>query len=135
MPLPWNRPQREDREVAAALAKRDEARAAREEKLREEIAQARIMIDEWQHARDRRDRYTREIAPLARERTQATLAAYRGGKSSLADTLAARRAEIETELETVQAERDAARLWAKLNFMLPETYGSTLPRADDAGSP
>ena len=74
-------------EIAATVAKRDEARAARDEKLRAEVAAMRIMIDEWQHARDRRDRYARQLLPLARERTVATLTAYRGAKATLTDVL------------------------------------------------
>src|SRR5205814_10704731 len=86
-------------EIAAALAKRDESRAARDEKLRAEVAQTRIIIDQWQHARDRRDRYARQLVPLARERTQAPLVAYRGGKGTLTDVLVARRAETEAQMQ------------------------------------
>ena len=53
-------------------------------------------------------------------------------RSSNGDDGRALRAEIETQLATVEAERAAALLWAKINFMLPETYGSTLPRAEGA---
>ena len=87
------------------------------------------MIDEWQHARDRRDRYTSEIVPLARERTQAMLVAYRGGKAALGDVLAARRAEIEAQMQSIEMEREVARIWARLSFALPES----LPAAQ-AGS-
>ena len=117
-------------EIAATLAKRDEARAAREEKLRAEVAEMRIRIDEWQHARDRRDRYARQLVPLARERTLATLVAYRGGKATLTDVLAARRAETEAQMQTVEMEREVARMWVRINFALPET----LPAASRASS-
>ena len=117
-------------EIAATLAKRDEARAAREEKLRAEVAETRIAIDEWQHARDRRDRYARQLVPLARERTLATLVAYRGGKATLTDVLAARRAETEAQMQTVEMEREVARMWVRINFALPET----LPAASRASS-
>ena len=58
--------------------------------------------------------------PLARERTQAVLAAYRGGKANLADVLAARRNEIEVRMQALQLEMETARLWAQLNFLLPD---------------
>jgi len=119
-----------EREIALMLATRDEAHAARDEKLRAEVAEARIMIDEWQHARDRRDRYAREIVPLARERTRAVLVAYRGGKAALADVLAARRAESEAQIQSVEMEREAARLWARLDFAVPDT----LPTAREGSS-
>jgi outer membrane protein TolC len=109
------------REIALMLARRDQARAARDEKLRAKVAETRIMIDEWQHARDRRNRYANELVPLARQRTQATLVAYRGAKASLADVLAARRAESEAQMQSVEMEREAARIWARLDFTLPAT--------------
>ena len=118
-------------EIAATLAKRDEARAARDEKLRTEVAETRIRIEEWQHARERRDRYARQLAPLARERTLATLVAYRGGKASLTDVLASRRAETEAQMQSVEMEREVARMWARINFALPDA----LPTASRAPSP
>jgi outer membrane protein TolC len=119
-----------EREIALMRARRDEARAARDEKLRAKVAETRIMIDEWQHARDRRDRYANELVRLARERTLATLVAYRGGKASLTDVLAARRAESEAQVQSVEMEREAARIWARLDFALPET----LPTAPSGSS-
>jgi len=110
-----------EHEIALLLARRDEARAARDEKLRAKVAETRIMIDEWQHARDRRNRYANELVPLARERTLATLVAYRGGKAGLTDVLAAHRAESEAQMQSVEMEREAAHLWARLEFALPET--------------
>ena len=112
------------------LARRDQARAARDEKLRAKVAETRIMIDEWQHARDRRDRYANELVRLARERTLATLVAYRGGKASLTDVLAARRAESEAQMQSVEMEREVARMWARINFALPDA----LPTASRGSS-
>ena len=119
-----------EREIALMVARRDQARAARDEKLRAKAAEARIMIDEWQHARDRRNRYANELVPLARERTLATLVAYRGGKASLTDVLAARRAEGDVQTQSVEMAHETARLWARLDFSLPEM----LPPAPIASS-
>ena len=112
-------------EVALMLAKRDEARAAREEKLRAKVAQTRILIDAWQHARDRRDRYAREIVPFARERREATLVAYRGGKATLTEVLQARRAETEAQMQSVEMQREVARMWAQLSFALVDNLPAT----------
>jgi len=114
-----------EREIALMLARRDQARAARDEKLRAKVAETRIMMDEWLHARDRRNRYANELVPLARERALATLVAYRGGKASLTDVLAARRAESEAQMQGVEMEREAARIWARLDFALPGTLTTT----------
>lgn len=115
-------------EIAVKIANPDEARAAGDEKLRAKVAEMRVLIDAWQHARDRRTRYARDVLPLARERTLATVVAYRGGKATLTDVLAARRAEIDAKMQSVEVERDVARMWAQLNFALPETLPTAAPK-------
>lgn len=119
VPLQWDRPHRQDRELSARLAQVEQAKAEREDMLQAHIAEVRTMMNEWQNYRERHARYGRELLPLAQSRTTATLAAYRGGKASLADMLAARRNVIEVRLQALQLEAEAARLWAQLNFLLP----------------
>jgi outer membrane protein TolC len=120
VPLPWDRANRQDREVAAKLATAEQARAARDEALRVHIAEFRTMEQEWESNRSRIARYEREIVPLVTARADATLAAYRGGKASQSDVLAARRAEIEARLQALAIESETARLWAQLNYLIPE---------------
>ena len=67
----------------------------------------------------------RELLPLAAERTQAALAAYRGGKASVIDVLLARRNEIDVRIQALQLQTDTARLWAQLNFLFPDDGVST----------
>ena len=45
--------------------------------------------------------------------------AYRGGKSTQAEVLSARRAELEARLQALQLEAETARLWARLTFLIP----------------
>ncbi len=120
VPLQWDRANRQDRELAAKLAMADQARAQREDLLRAHTGEVGVMIAEWENSRERRARYERELLPLSRDRTQATLAAYRGGKATLVDVLAARRNEIEVSMQALQLETDTARVWAKLNFLVPD---------------
>lgn len=120
IPLQWDQKNRQDRELAAKLALVEQAKAQREDALRAHVAEVRAMIYEWENGRERRARYQRELVPLARERTQAALAAYRGGKAGLADVLAARRYELEVRLQALQLETDTARWWAQLNFLIPD---------------
>jgi outer membrane protein TolC len=120
VPLQWDRKNRQDRELAAKLAGLEQAKASREEMLREHVAATRSMIIAWQSGRERIGRYTRESLPLAAERSQAVLAAYRGGKAAVADVLAARRSELEVRLQSLELELETARLWAQLNFLFPE---------------
>jgi GAF domain-containing protein len=60
-------------------------------------------------------------------RTRAALVAYRGGKSSLADVLAARRDAIEVRLQALQLEADTSRLWAQINFLFPTDSTAAVP--------
>lgn len=126
VPLQWDRAHRQDREVAAKLAMLNQARAEREDMLRAHAAEVRAMMAEWENDRERAVRYTRDLVPLAAERTQAMLASYRGAKASIIDVLSARRGEIDVRLQALQLEADAARLWAQLNYLMP---------ADDAAEP
>jgi outer membrane protein TolC len=119
--LQWDQKDRQDREVGAKLAMLDQVRAEREDMLRAHTAEVRAMISEWENDRERRSRYEREVLPLASERTQATLAAYRGAKASITDVLLARRSEIDARLQVLQLEMDTARLWAQLSFLFPES--------------
>lgn len=119
IPLQWDQKNRQDRELSSKLAMAEQAKAEREEVLREHVAETRAMINEWQNDRERHARYERELIPLANERTLAVIAAYRGGKSGLTDVLAARRNAIDVRLQALQLEADSARLWAQLNFLFP----------------
>jgi outer membrane protein TolC len=129
VPLQWDQKNRQDREVGAKLAMLDQVRAEREDMLRAHTAEVRAMIAEWENDRERHTRYERDILPLATERTEASLAAYRGAKASITDVLLARRSEIDVRLQALQLEMDTARLWAQLNFLFPEgdagTHGDT----------
>jgi len=128
IPLQWDQKNRQDREVAAKLAMLDQARAEREDMLRAHTAEVRAMITEWENDRERSARYARELMPLAAERTQAALGAYRGAKASISDVLLARRNEIDVRLQALQLEMDTARLWAQLNFLFPD--GAAAAHAD-----
>jgi outer membrane protein TolC len=120
IPLQWDQGNRQNRELSSKLSLVEQARAEREEVLRAHIAETRTMINEWESKRERSARYLRELIPLAQERTSAMMTAYRGGKASLPDVLAARRNEIDVRLQALQLDSETARLWAQLNFLFPE---------------
>ena len=120
--------------MSARLATIEQISAEREEALRLHVAEARVMIGEWENGRERSLRYERELIPLAEERTQAAIAAYRGGKSTLGDVLTARRSEIEVRILALQLAADTARLWAQLNFLVPAGTPPSHPSALDQGA-
>lgn len=121
VPLPWDRAHRQDREAAAKRAFAEQARAQREEALRAHIGEVRAMLVEWRNDRERLARYERDIVPLAGERARAALAGYQGGRTSISDLLMARRSEAEARLQAAQLEADAAKLWARLTYLIPHT--------------
>jgi outer membrane protein TolC len=129
VPLPWDRPQRQDRELAAKLAQRDQARALREERLRGRVAEASAAMAARESARERLERYRTEVLPITDDRARAALAAYRGGKGSLADVLAARRAELEARLALLDIEQQQARAQAELDHLYfePAAHAAARP--------
>ena len=129
IPWQWDRANRQDRELAAKLALVEQARAERDEMLRAHVAETRALIDEWENGHERQARYQRELIPLASARTEAALDAYRAGKSSLADVLAARRNDIDVRIQALQLAADTARVWAQLNHLFPTVRGSHRPVA------
>jgi outer membrane protein TolC len=121
VPLQWDRRNRQDRELAAKLAAVEQAKDERDEMLRQHLGETRTLINEWRNNLERRQRYERELIPLATQRGAAALAAYRGGKAGIGDVLTARRDEIDLRLQALQLEAAAAQRWAYLNFLYPST--------------
>jgi outer membrane protein TolC len=120
IPLQWDQKNRQDREVAAKIAVAEQAKALEEDALRAHVAEVRTMLNEWENGRERLGRYERELIPLAKSRTDAALAGYRGGKGDLSSVLAARRNEIDMRMQAVQLQLDTARVWGQLAFLVPE---------------
>ena len=121
LPLQWDRPQRQDRELAAKLALAEQAKDAREEATRDDAAATRALLIAWQSGRERGARYVRQLLPVLEQRSAASLAAYRGGKATLADVLAARRGALDARLAWLQVQMDTAQRWAQLRFLFPDT--------------
>ena len=95
IPLQLDQKNRQDRELAAKLATAEQMQAQREEATRESTAEALSLLQQWQSNRKRLALYDSSLIPLASERTQAVLAAYRGGAGTLSAALEARRMEID----------------------------------------
>ena len=134
VPLEIRRAYRQNPKLAAKLAEASQAKAEREEMLREHAAQIAAGIDAWESARVRRDRYRTTIIPLAADRTVAARAAYRGGKATLADLLSAHRAEIDARIKALELESTAARLCAQLAFLsVPADPVASITRPTSVG--
>lgn len=112
--LPWQSERRQDRDVAARLALAERARAEREDARRTREAEVRGWLADFDSAAARLARVESLQQPLARERAEAALAAYRGGRGELGPVLEATRNQTETELALVGAQTARARAWVRL---------------------
>ena len=130
VPLQWDQTSRQDRDLAAKLATVEQMRAQREEATREHLAQVTVMLQTWQSSRDRLRRYDSTLIPLAGERTQAALTAYRGGSGTLASVLEARRMALDTQMDRLRLDMDTARIWAQLNYLIPVAHDVAMPVLD-----
>ncbi len=121
IPLQLGRRNKQDRELAASLAKLEEVQRLREEQLRDYQLQIQTWLSSWEGHQERLTRYDKTLLPLVRERTEAALSAYRGNRAALSQVLDARQAEIALRLERTNLERETAILWAQLRFLMPVT--------------
>lgn len=129
IPLQWDQKNRQDRELGAKLAVVEQLRAQREELTRMHVAEVRTLLQQWRSDRDRVARYDEVLLPLAADRTRAALAAYRGGTAPLSAVLDARRGEIDTRMERLRLQMSTARLWAQLNYLIPDGPGGAMELA------
>ncbi len=71
---------------------------------------------EWNSLVDRQRRLSDALLPIARQRIDLAMAAYRSGQSNLGAVLEARRAEVEAQLQLLDLQRETARVWAQLQY-------------------
>jgi outer membrane protein TolC len=118
MDLPLWKGSRQDRDVAARVKQLEQARAQREDARRMHDAEVRMLVADWTFSGERAQRFSRALLPLAHERAELALAAYRGGRGELSSVLEARRSQTDLELSRLAAELERARAWARLNYLI-----------------
>ncbi|MEO6697911.1 MAG: TolC family protein [Paraperlucidibaca sp.] len=123
VPLQWGQARRQNREVASRLAQVEQAQALQEDMLDSHLAEIRGQLDRWHSNQARVKRYREDIIPLQQVRAQAANAQWRGGRSTLADVFASRRALLNTELDALTLDMQVALDWVDLEFLLPENSG------------
>ena len=114
--LPLFAARRQDPVIASKRAMLDEIEAEREAARREHLVELRSALAIWEAAHKRVEHYTRVLLPLASDRAQAALAAYRGGRSDLSASLAAMSDLIEQELNAIERTAELARAWIALRY-------------------
>ena len=119
--LPIFQGRRQDPAIAAKSAMVEQIRAQSEDARRAHAADIEAMFADWEAANKRVQRYASDLLPLAHERADTALATYGGGRGDLTPVLDARKVEIDTRMNQLNAQADLARAWANLNFLLPDT--------------
>ena len=127
--LPIFQRQRQDPAIAAKLALSEQIRAQTEDARRAHLAEIESLLVDWDSAKQRVAKYNADLLPLAKARTDVTLAAYRGGKSDLALVLDARKGEIDMRMNQLAAQAEMARAWANLNFLTLPTAAYDAPKS------
>ena len=103
-------------EVRARQAQKLAAEHRREDAQRQHVLEFNLALADWDAANTRRAGFDDTLLPLAQDRIDQALAAYKGGAGKLADLLETRRQWLETRLAQLQLEQDAARAWAQLQY-------------------
>lgn len=107
---------RQDREAAAKLALVDKAEAELEEARRAAAGEYAALASDALRLQERIERFQAGALAALKQRTAATLAAYRANQASLAALFDARHAEVEGQRKLLGLQRDLAKARAQLVF-------------------
>ena len=118
--LPLFQSKRQDKDYAADVSRSMQAVDQLTLLKREHIAQVQTLVAQYQAAQTVWQRQRDEVLPLQRQRLAVLTAQYRSGQSALPALLEARRGVLDTELAANQAEREMARTWAAVNWLIPQ---------------
>ncbi|CDY74627.1 Heavy metal RND efflux outer membrane protein, CzcC family [Caballeronia glathei] len=118
IPLPINRKNVEDRDAAEKAQLGTKARLMYEDAQRQVEADIRTQSATLASGRERITNLTNSMLPAADQRVQLAVAAYKAGAGSLADTFAARRAQLDAELQVLDLRRDVSQTWAQLEYQV-----------------
>lgn len=125
IPLPLNRRNRQNRDVAEKAELATKARLMYEDTLRQVQADIRTQSETLASGRERIANLSASLLPAADQRVQLADAAYRAGTGSLADTFAARRVQLDAQLQVLDLRRDVSQTWAQLEYqVVPSTMAA-----------
>jgi outer membrane protein TolC len=116
IPLPVAPAARQDRETAAKRALVDKAEADAEEARRAAAGEYATLANDARRLQERIDRLQAAVVEPLKQRTAATLAAYRSNQATLVMLFEARHAEVEAQRKVLNLRRDLAKVQAQLIF-------------------
>jgi outer membrane protein TolC len=115
---------RQDPKIAAKRAERAGLDAEREATLREHTAMLETDLADYQRLTNAVRRQREVLLPLAEEKVDLAMAAWRGGKGSLAVLIASRRERIDTELKLIELDGQRRQTAARLHYAFGEHTGA-----------
>ncbi|KNC93066.1 TolC family protein [Trabulsiella odontotermitis] len=118
--MPLFQSKRQDKDYAADVSRTYQANDQLALTEREHVAQVNSLVAEYQAASALWLRQTDEILPLQQRRLALLTAQYRAGQSDLSTLLSARRDLLDTTLTAIQAEKEVARNWAAIHYLIPQ---------------
>jgi outer membrane protein TolC len=118
--LPLFTRNRQDRQVAASLQRREAAEHAHEERLRALQRELTETNSRWQRLSEREQRFGARLLPTARANADAADQAYRASTTTFAELMRARIMALETELDALRVAVERRQAQADLLYLLGE---------------
>jgi outer membrane protein, heavy metal efflux system len=121
--LPIRTGSRQDPLIASRRAERLAFDSDREALLRDHVQALESDLAEYHRLQKAVARERDVLLPLTEEKVQLALAAWRGGKASLADVAAARSERIDARMQLIALRGEAQQMAARLHFTYSEALG------------
>lgn len=118
IPLPIHRGSRQDRDVAEKAELGTRARLVFEDTQRQVQADIRDLATRIENGRERLVNLNGTLLPAADQRVLLATAAYRAGTGALTDIFAAKRAQLDAQLQQLDVQRDVSLSWAQLEYQV-----------------
>jgi outer membrane protein TolC len=120
--LPLFAAHRQDPQIAAKRAERLGLESERESMTRAHLEKLEMELAEYERLERAFNRQHETLLPLAREKAELTLAAYRSGKTELTAVLAARRERLDEQLKLIDLQGQQSQIAARLHLAYGEQY-------------
>lgn len=125
IPIPSNRANKQDREIAEKSALGTKARLEYEDAIQSAQLEIQSLSANLESLKTRISLQMSKALPVASEQVELAISAYRAGSGSLGAIYIAQKALLERRLQINAMERDAAFAWAQLETsVIPGTLGS-----------
>jgi outer membrane protein TolC len=115
--LPLFAKHRQNPVIAARSADVRRITAERDAEIQMHTAELQQMVIEWQQLGEQLSQYDKELLPLARERSQASLASYRAGTSDLKTLVDALEDESSLFVDRAGLQAARGRAWTNLRYL------------------